>query len=196
MNTFFTSDLHLNHANIASSNTSKWKSGYRTFDSVQKMNDTLLNNINNMVGYDDSLFFLGDFCFGGHNLTPEWRSRIVCNNVYWIKGNHDSKQHLYKDYFTFTGDTLSTVVESQPIFMSHYSHRIWEGSHKGYWHLYGHSHASAEHSPWGKSMDVGVDNAYRLFGEYRPFTFNEVKKILDKREIAFVDHHSETTNVR
>jgi calcineurin-like phosphoesterase family protein len=160
------------------------------------MNEALLANLNNMVGQDDTLYFLGDFCFGGHDLTPKWRARINCKNVYWMKGNHDAKQHLYKDHFTFAGDTLNVTIQGQPIFMSHYSHRIWEGSHKGYWHLYGHSHASAEAFPWGKSMDVGVDNAYRLFGEYRPFTFDEVKRILDKREIAFIDHHSQETNVR
>ncbi len=73
--------------------------------------------------------------------------------------------------------------------------RVWLGSHKGYYHCYGHSHGSLESKPWGKSMDVGIDSAYRLFGEYRPFSLEEVVEILDKRKIEIVDHHNESTNV-
>jgi hypothetical protein len=43
-------------------------------------------------------------------------------------------------------------------------------------------------------MDVGIDNAYKMFGEYRPFSLDEVVSILDKREIAFHDHHSPKAN--
>lgn len=80
--------------------------------------------------------------------------------------------------------------------MLHYSMRVWNGSHKGFIHLYGHSHSSLEHAPWGKSMDVGVDNAYRLFGEYRPFSLKEVVEMMSKREIEFIDHHDKNTNIR
>ena len=41
---------------------------------------------------------------------------------------------------------------------------------------------------WGKSMDIGVDNAYRLFGEYRPFSLDEIKKIMDDREHKMFHH--------
>ena len=78
--------------------------------------------------------------------------------------------------------------------MSHYAHRIWDKSHHGVCHLYGHSHSSLEHIEWGKSMDVGVDNAFRLFGQYRPFSMEEVTEILDKRPILFIDHHNKNTN--
>ncbi len=54
----------------------------------------------------------------------------------------------------------------------------------------GHSHDSLEYQSWGKSMDVGVDSAARILGEYRPFRFNEIKSILDKREKMVVDHHT------
>lgn len=196
MNVYFSSDWHLNHSNIAGPDVSNWKSGYRNFKNVSEMNETLIDNINSLVGQDDILYFLGDFCFKDHTLTPKWRDRVICKNLYWCKGNHDHKQNLYKDKFTWVGDVLNITVEKQPIFLSHYKHAIWEGSHKGYWHLYGHSHASAESWVIGKSMDVGIDNAYKLFGEYRPFSFDEVKKLMNGREINFGDHHNSDTNVR
>ena len=189
MNTFFSSDFHLNHANIAGKNTSNWPRGYRDFNSLQEMNETIIANVNNTVGQEDTLYFLGDFCFGNMNLTPMWRRRIICENIIWIKGNHDKQIEKYSSVFTATADVAKIVVEKKTIFLSHYKHAIWDGSHKGYWHLYGHSHASAEDWKIGKSMDVGIDNAYRLLGEYRPFSFEEIKRIMDNIDIDYVDHH-------
>jgi hypothetical protein len=53
--------------------------------------------------------------------------------------------------------------------------------------LIGNSHDNLEHTSWGKSMDVGVPSAYRILGEYRPFSFEEIKTILDQRET--LTHH-------
>jgi calcineurin-like phosphoesterase family protein len=76
---------------------------------------------------------------------------------------------------------------------------IWNKSHRGAWHLYGHSHANAEEGlnklmPERKSFDVGVDNAAVLLGSYRPFTFEEVKKIMDKKKGCSIDHHKGSGN--
>lgn len=190
---FFTSDLHLDHGNIAGPTISRWNSGYRDFLSLEEMNTTIIDNINNTVGEHDVLYFLGDFCFKNHSLTPFWRKKIHCKNVHWIAGNHDKKIDLYKDYFSSTSDTRTIYVENQSIFLSHYAHRVWDKSHHGRWHLYGHSHSSLEHIEWGKSIDVGIDNAYRLFGKYKPFSFEELKEILDKRSVLILDHHNSKT---
>lgn len=66
---------------------------------------------------------------------------------------------------------------------------IWNKNHKGSIHLYGHSHANAEHTINGKSMDVGIDNAFKIFGEYRPFGFSEILHLLKDRTQLIIDHH-------
>jgi hypothetical protein len=38
-------------------------------------------------------------------------------------------------------------------------------------------------------MDVGVDNAAKILGEYRPFAWEEVRNILYKRPGHSLDHH-------
>lgn len=95
----------------------------------------------------------------------------------------------------------------QIIILSHYAMRVWNQSHRGAWMLYGHSHGALdfiEHSSKNsqqvneyyskyKTMDVGLENAFNLLGEYRPFSFDEIKEIMDKREILFIDHHEKTT---
>ena len=46
MNIWFTSDTHANHAGITGPELSKWKSGYRTFKTVQQMNECLIETNN------------------------------------------------------------------------------------------------------------------------------------------------------
>ena len=68
---WFISDTHFFHTNISGKAVSKWKSGYRNFNNVKEMNDTIFDNINKYVKYDDIIYFLGDFAFGDHRKIPE-----------------------------------------------------------------------------------------------------------------------------
>jgi calcineurin-like phosphoesterase family protein len=197
---WLSSDFHLNHANITGPSITNWKSGYRNFDNVDHMTTTIINNINDHIAEDDTLWFHGDFCFGGHFRTPEFRQMINCKNIHIIRGNHDHHITKYRDQFSSIQDYQYVSLKGlngkkYPFIMSHYAFRVWMGSHKGFYHTYGHSHSSLENSPNGKSMDVGIDNAFKIFGKYRPFQLEEVVEILDKREIAFNDHHVAETNV-
>lgn len=191
---WFSSDFHINHSNIAGAKVSKWTGGYRNFDTTHDMNKEIFNNVNKYVKPEDTLYFLGDFCFGGHKLTPEWRLHIACQNIHVCRGNHDSHIDKYANSFTSIQDVLTVTHGKHTFFMSHYAHRIWLGSHKGIIHLYGHSHDSIP--DYGRSMDVGVDVAKRLKGEYRPFSIEEIIDIIDKKEIVFPDKHNSNTNIR
>lgn len=185
---YFSSDFHFGHTNIAGPKVSNWKDGYRDFDSIHEMNKTITQTLNKYVKEDDILYFLGDFCFGGHQNTPAYRHSIICQNIHLCRGNHDKHIDKYKNLFTSINDVMWCLdTKNKPIFMSHYSHRVWEGNHKGNIHLYGHSHDSIPDH--GKSMDVGIDVAYRLFGEYKPFSLEEIIKIMDKKQIEVLDHH-------
>lgn len=187
MNIWFTSDTHFSHANISGPKVSTWKSGYRTFDSIHEMNKSLTDSINKYVKEDDILYHLGDFCFGGHQKTPIYRNLLNVKNIHLIRGNHDKNIDLYKEFFTSIDDVKYIQHARTKFFISHYSHRVWEGSHKNVIHLYGHSHGSIP--DFGKSMDVGVDVAFRKFGEYRPFHIDEIIDIMSKREFEKIDHH-------
>ena len=192
MSIWITSDLHINHGNIAGPTVSQWKHGFRDFENTHEMNKTIFNTINKYIKPDDILYFLGDFCFGGHSLTPTWRSHIACQTIHVCRGNHDLHIDLYKDSFTSIQDVLTVKHGKHTFFMSHYSHRVWLGHHKGVIHLYGHSHNTIPDH--GRSMDVGIDVAKKLFGEYRPFRMEEIINIMDKKDINFIDHHTPDTN--
>jgi calcineurin-like phosphoesterase family protein len=200
MNIWFTSDSHFGHTNIAGPKISTWSSGYRDFNSVHEMNMALVDGINKYVKEDDILYHLGDWSFGGVQNIFQFRNYIICKNIHLILGNHDQhiidKEIKYHDttfnpieLFSSVQDVLTIELGKTKLFLSHYSHRVWLGSHKGVIHLYGHSHGSIP--DYGKSMDVGVDVAFKKFGEYRPFNIGDITNIMSKRTIEKIDHHGE-----
>ena len=91
-NVYTTSDTHYNHKNICSAVT-EWKNTRpgqtRDFKSLSHMNQTIVNNINAVVGEDDILIHFGDWSFGGIEQIWEFRKQIICKNIYLIFGNHD-----------------------------------------------------------------------------------------------------------
>ena len=147
------------------------------------MDQVMFDRINETVGVDDTLYILGDFCFKGKK-PIEYRSRIVCQDVHICLGNHD-RRNDYKDDlqgFTSVQEVKEIIYCNQRIFLSHYCHKVWPASHKGSYHLWGHSHGkldAEERNTNRKSLDVGVDNTINYdkpFGQ--PFSFKEVQQIM------------------
>lgn len=191
---YFSSDFHYNHLNITGSLVSSWKSGYRDFNSVHEMNEAILSSVNSTVNYDDELYFLGDFCFGDRSKIPYFRSRINCQTIYFIRGNHDHNIDKYSDCFTWIKDYHEFYYNKTMFCLFHYPMAVWNGSHKGSINCCGHSHGtflpSRPESKKGKLLDVGWD-VFR-----KPVSIEEVLKIMDKKDVAFLDHHDKNTNVR
>ena len=93
---WITSDTHYSHKNICRGVTA-WRtqegeipiSQTRDFSTIEKMNATIVNNINEYVGQDDILIHLGDWSFGGFDQIREFWDRLICKNIHLILGNHD-----------------------------------------------------------------------------------------------------------
>ena len=169
---------------------------------------------NQIVSEEDILYCLGDWSFAGIDNIKNFRNQLRCQTIHLVLGNHDD--HIRKNKIITSTDNIgNNYVQVQSLFSSvnealtvkhgkhmfylnHYAHRVWYGSHKGCIHLYGHSHDSLDKNNqfWGKSMDCGIDSAYRILGEYRPFSIEEVISIMDKRDIRFVDAHDKETNIQ
>jgi calcineurin-like phosphoesterase family protein len=169
-----TADMHLQHENVLQFEN-------RPFASIEEHDDVLLDNLNRMAGPKDSIIMCGDFAWRGEESLI---ARIRCKNVFFIVGNHD-KAKVGKA-FKYAADTAIIKLRGQSCFFSHYPHCYWPGSPRGAFHGYGHEHAGKEvilDSIWPqrRAMDVGVDNAFRLLGEYRPFTEDEFLDILSSR---------------
>lgn len=180
-----TSDLHLNHKNVS-------RYSDRPFETIEEMNETLIANWNSVVGPNDVVFNLGDFAFCNQHKIIEFLERLN-GQQYYILGNHDKMmlKKKVRDYAKETGkikfyDVIETRYKGHHIFMSHYSHRVWNKHHHGALHLYGHSHGSLP--GLGKSVDVGVDSK-ELFNNYTPLHMDTVVEYLETKEKHSLDHH-------
>lgn len=213
---WFTSDLHLDHSNIIKYSNrkflsakdqeefdflkGKWdRSKYRiSKESTDMMNDHIIDNINKFVKKDDILFHLGDFTFAPkfsyRDTARYFMDRINCENVYNIWGNHDHREiePLFKDCFSL----VEVYIDNQLYVLCHYCMLTWNKSHHASIQLYGHSHSNLEEfaetvMPGRKSIDVGIDNAYKVLGEYRPFSHYEINEMMSKKKgHSTGDHHS------
>lgn len=181
-----TSDLHFWHKNII-------RYSNRPFDSIDEMNECFIDNWNAKVRSTDIVFNLGDFAFCKSDEVIKILSRLN-GTQYFVYGNHDKVmkgdevQAFCKrsKKIAMFADTYELTYRGTPIFMSHYSHRVWNRHHRGAIHLYGHSHGSL--FGLGKSMDVGVDTK-ELVSDYSPFHLDQIIEYLNHKPIQKLDHH-------
>lgn len=177
--TFFTSDTHFNHANII-------KFCNRPFKDVKQMNDMMIANWNSVIGKDDTVFHLGDFCLGG---AAEWTKILdrLNGKIYLIMGNHDLKniRQGFISRFEHVAMQMHIEVGMQRIYLCHYPFLCFEGSYKDVWQLFGHVHSRKNNTGidagrfqylYPTQYDVGVDN-----DNFTPVSFGQVKIIIDKQ---------------
>lgn len=193
---WLTSDTHAYHRNMVKG-VSSWDDGYRDFDTVEQMNDALVAGINSNVGHDDVLVHCGDWSFAGKDKVLKFYDRLACRNVIFTPGNHchHIRNKELSNWFNNVlpiNDIQYIQYKGKQIVCSHYPQAIWHQSHKGSLHAFGHVHGS--YPGLGKSFDVGVDNAFKLLGEYRPFSFEEFISFADRREAHLESHHNSNTN--
>ena len=202
----FTSDTHFRHANIIKfcqrkpfydpndfNEEGRWKEKTIKYSKSDAMTDLGIVNWNNVVDINDEVYHLGDLAWGRTDQVLEILRRLN-GRINFIWGNHDDnlKQvsrilDFYPDLknrFKFLGDYAEINIEGQPIILMHYAMRVWDGSHRGTWQLYGHSHNSLSDDKNALAFDVGYD-CHNL----TPITFSKVKEIMSKKEWKPVDHH-------
>ena len=189
MNYFFTSDRHFGHTNIL-------RYCKRPFQSIQEHDEVLIANWNRVVTNNDIVYHLGDFCFGTAKIALDILNRLNFREFKFIWGNHDRAMERlsylapsFKRRIDFLGEQkkirIPTVFkQSQEIVLNHYAMRIWEKSHYGAFHLYGHSHGSLSDLPDSLSFDVGVD-----CHNFTPISFERVREIMNKKTFKPIDHH-------
>ena len=86
---------------------------------VFHMNETIIANWNSVVGPDDIIFHLGDFCLGG---SAEWINVLnrLNGKIYLIAGNHDIKnlRQNYTKYFEQITMQMHIEVDKQKIYLA------------------------------------------------------------------------------
>ena len=202
---FFTSDTHFGHNNII-------KYCGRPFNSIEEMDETIINNWDSVVGKDDYIFHLGDFCFGG---ADKWKYYLnqLNGKKYLILGNHDFKNYPRSQEYQFenVSQQMLITIGNYKLVLNHYPFLTFPGYyHNKIFQLFGHVHSGGRpnvDSPRLKLLlptqyDVGVDN-----NNFKPVSFNEIyNKILDQQfnynielfksgDLSYEEFHCEQTKI-
>jgi calcineurin-like phosphoesterase family protein len=179
MKTFFTSDTHFFHSNII-------KYCLRPFADAHEMNEALIVNWNNVVTPDDVVYHLGDFAFGDVGGVNSVMQRLNFKHMHFIKGNHDkpflnwyrTTSHGMGTKVTLHDSYLETWIDKNQFTLCHYAMRVWNQSHRGALHLYGHSHGTLLDDCNSKSFDVGVD-----CHNFAPISLERVLHLMSKKKM-------------
>lgn len=182
---WFTSDTHFGHNNIL-------KFCKRPWNTVEEMDEALINNWNTVVRPDDIVFHLGDFAFASNG---RWKEIIqhLNGHIYLIVGNHDEIRypgHQTFDLFEGVTTQLYLKIDNHHVYLNHYPFLCYGGTYRSpeycVWQLYGHVHTNSTDRT-GKDdervklcfpyqYDVGVDN-----NNYTPVSWDQIQKIINKQ---------------
>lgn len=184
-NVFFSSDLHLNHQAVLDFG--------RNFNTLDEMSETIYSEINTKVGENDMLVLLGDTMMVDKDYVT-FLTNIKCKNVIMLFGNHCNIGKLQKivndcqlENLIYIGYYVELIVDRQIICCSHYPMFNWNYQDDGSFHLHGHLHSDEnpiiEEIHKYKSMDVGIDNYYKMFGKFRVFAYGHIKELLKDKLI-------------
>ena len=141
----------------------------------------MIKRWNEKVAQDDDVYHLGDFAYE----TPAKIARIADSlngRIHIIKGNHDKSLLQCKNSFEWIKDyhelkIADPEVGSRLIVLCHYAMRVWNKSHHGSWHLYGHTHGHLPDEITSLSFDVGVD-----CHDYYPLSYEDVKRRMKSKK--------------
>lgn len=178
MTIWFTSDLHLGHANII-------KYCRRPFASVDEMDYALVQNWRERVRDGDTIYVLGDVSFHRRERTKELLRGLPGNKIL-LPGNHDGAWLLTTGLWQAVLPRLSTLSlpnlnprpgsDSLIVRVDHYPpDHIKVATRTAYrtaYYLHGHSHGTKACTIPGV-YDVGVDA-----NDYAPVAWETIFKKL------------------
>ena len=186
--TFFSSDNHFFHANIL-------KYENRPYSTVEEMNEDMIAKHNHVVKPGDIVYFIGDFAMNSDEAAVLSVLKRLNGEKHFVPGNHDKVMRSPRIQAEFHRVYPSSHTEiyvadptvrggKQAITLCHFAMRVWNKSHHGAFHLYGHSHGSLPDDPNSRSFDIGVD-----CWEFYPISYNKVKEVMSKKTWKPIDHH-------
>lgn len=175
--TFITSDEHLGHDNH---NGGIIAMCGRPFASLEEMMETFIERHNKKVPnkWSYTTIHTGDLFWRTlPRLTAQSYLRRLHGKHAYVWGNHEELFSLYPELcheFLWMKDVHQLHFDKHKLWISHYAHRVWPSSHKGSWHVFGHSHnelprLSEKFGDLGLSFDIGVDGH-----NYEPWSLEEI----------------------
>ena len=191
---YYIADPHFFHGAL---NT---KMDRRGFESVEAMNEHMLQQWNRKVRKNDEVVILGDLSWGKAEETNELLERLN-GRLYLIQGNHDRflKNKDYnagrfvwiKPYEELQDNKRKVILCHYPIMCYNGQYRVDENGNPKVYMLYGHVHdtqdqrllerfqaitrETASVSPDGKARQIPCNmiNCFCMYSDYVPLTLDE-----------------------
>ncbi len=129
-NTWFIGDTHFGHKNIL-----EYEKEARPFSTLTEMHEVMIDRWNSVVGDDDTVYHLGDFCFGKHNISIAERLK---GKKKLVMGNHDT--YPTADYLPYF-EKLYGVVFYEQCILSHVPVHINGLGSRWKLNIHGHLHS-------------------------------------------------------
>ncbi|MBR6516784.1 MAG: metallophosphoesterase [Bacilli bacterium] len=136
---FYISDCHFGHKNVLIFDGRPW-------ETVQEMNDAMVEKWNKKVSAKDTVYILGDFIWNTNkdyfNLIKSLNGRKVL-----VRGNHDRVHSPeFKELFDEITWYKTIKDNGYTVAMSHFFMPLYSGHlYDKHILLYGHSHNTGEH---------------------------------------------------
>lgn len=218
---FFWSDTHFHHAKVLSYSERTTDHGQR-FETIEQMNEFLIDQWNSVVTNRDHVCVAGDLSFKN---PADILSRLN-GNIHLVLGNHDSASeklvkkiekegHIKNPFASVSERKKIKLASGQKVFVSHYPIVFWPGKERMTWHVFGHVHGEWIPDPYTTSrhkdrttlvpkvrympnfcVDVGVDaHLSRSLGTI-PISEDELKSHMDKIKAWYDASKYESLNAR
>lgn len=174
---FFISDTHFGHKAIIDLCA-------RPFNSVKEMNESIIENYNNIVNSDDTVLWIGDVSFLSKEKTKEIITSLL-GKKWLVSGNHDKNDKAMMDIgFDVVVDSITFKQQGIYILASHYPYRTLQQDVRFFDKhpikrgedllLHGHTHNLSKLS--GKrAIHCGVDA-----WDFKPASIREIMDIYNK----------------
>lgn len=189
---FYISDLHFMHKNII-------RFDNRPYSNTKEMEEALITNWNSVVKPGDTVYHLGDFCWGK---IEEWERilKLLNGNKVIIQGNHDLRQYTpaVKRLLSDIKNYKEIRDNGTNIILSHYPIMTYKHSYDPtVYMLYGHVHNTKEAGlvdKWTKELRTNRETPYdnrgqlinvgcmRSYMNYTPQTLSYLIDKFDKGE--------------
>lgn len=139
MKIYYISDLHFYHENILNLTN-------RKYNTIEEMNEDIINKWNSVVSSDDVVRILGDVAFPKSQEDVAKVIKVIKKlngNKTLIIGNHDYKllkNEKFIKLFSSIENYLVTKDNGRKVILFHYPIEEWDGYYRDSIHLYGHVH--------------------------------------------------------
>lgn len=140
---YYIADCHFFHAAM------NYAMDHRGFDSVEEMNEVMIERWNHKVRKNDEVVILGDFSWGKAAETNEILKRLK-GKLFLIQGNHDrflkdkefdlSRFEWVKQYAELSDEGRKVILSHYPMPFYNNQYRLDEAGNPKAYMLYGHVH--------------------------------------------------------